>query len=116
MYVCPFDSVNYHKLGEDNIDIGIETSYDGDSSVFLVNVFNINLVSWPIKRVTTMDVKSLLQYEDLYILDESQDTYDHSTLFVEPISKRRKYCFINRKPKISLQPSKKVSQVSLSSI
>ena len=26
-----------------------------------------------------MDGKSLLQYEDLHTLDESQDTYDHLT-------------------------------------
>ena len=116
MYVCPFDLINFSELGKDNIGIGIETSYGGDDSVSLADVCSITLVSWPIKRVTTMDGKSLLQYEDLHTLDESPDTYDHSALCVEPISRKRKYCFINRKPKVSLQPSKKVSQVSLSSV
>ena len=37
-------------------------------------------------------------------------------LFVEPISRKRKHCFINRNPKVSLQRCKKVSQVSLSSV
>ena len=38
MYVCPFDSINFSELGEDNIGIGIETSYGGDDSVSLVDV------------------------------------------------------------------------------
>ena len=50
MYVCPFDSVNFSELGEDNIGIGIETSYGGDDSVSLANVYTITLVSWPIKK------------------------------------------------------------------
>ena len=101
MYVCPFDLVNFSEIDEDNIGIGIETSYGGDDNVSLANVCSITLVSWPIKRVTTLDGKSLLQYEDLHTLDESPDTYDHSALCVEPISRKRKYCFINRKPKVS---------------
>ena len=109
MYVCPFDSINFSELGEDNIGIGIEKSYGGDDSASLADVCSITLVSWPIKRVTTMDGKSMLQYKDLHTLDESPNTYDHSTLFVEPISRKIKNCFINRKPKISLQPSNKVS-------
>ena len=77
--------VNFSELSEDSIGISIDTSYGGDTSVSLVDVSSINLVSWPIKRVKTMDGKSLLQYEDLHSFDESQDTYDHSMLFVEPI-------------------------------
>ena len=65
MYVSPFDSVNFKELGEENIGIGIEASYDGDTSFSLDNVCSITLVSWPIKRVTTMIGKSLLQYQDL---------------------------------------------------
>ena len=60
MYVRPFESLNFSELGEDNIVIGIETSYGGDDSVSLVDVCSITLVSWPIKRVTTMDGNSLL--------------------------------------------------------
>ena len=90
MYVCLYDSVNFNELAVDNIGIGIETSYGGDDSVSLDNFCSITLVSWPIKRVTTMDGKSLLQYEDLHTLDESPDTYDHLTLCVEPISRKIK--------------------------
>ena len=90
MYVCPFDSINFSELGEDNIGIGIETSYGGDDSVPLADVCNITLVSWPIKRVTAMDGKSLLQYEDLHTLGESQETYDHSTLFCGAYFKKTK--------------------------
>ena len=116
MYVCPFDPVNFNELGEDNIGIGLETSYDGDTNVFLDNVCSITLVSWPIKQVTTMDGKLLQQYEDLHALDELQGTYEQSTLLVDPISKKQKYCFVNRKPKVSTRPSKKVNQVSLSAV
>ncbi|MCO5611733.1 hypothetical protein L7F22_065991 [Adiantum nelumboides] len=35
MYVCPFDSVNFGELGEDNIGIGIETSYADEATIFV---------------------------------------------------------------------------------
>ena len=117
MYVYPFDSVNFKELGEDNIGIGIETSYGGEPNLSINDVCSINLVSWPIKRVTTMDGKSLLQYEDLSVTYELHDiSIQQPDFFVEPISKKRKYFFVNRKPKMSIKPSKKVKQVSLTSI
>ncbi|MCO5550484.1 hypothetical protein L7F22_003971, partial [Adiantum nelumboides] len=100
MYVCPFDSVNFGELGEDNIGIGIETSYADEATIFAeASVCSINLVCWPIKRVTTMDGKALLRYEDLHAMHELQDACIESPYLVEPISKKQKYCFVNRKPK-----------------
>ncbi|MCO5578897.1 hypothetical protein L7F22_032746 [Adiantum nelumboides] len=108
MYVCPFDSVNFGELGEDNIGIGIETSYADEATIFAeASVCSINLVCWPIKRVTTMDGKALLRYEDLHAMHELQDTCIESPYLVEPISKKRKYCFVNRKPKMSVKPCQK---------
>ncbi|MCO5602948.1 hypothetical protein L7F22_057089 [Adiantum nelumboides] len=105
MYVCPFDSVNFGELGEDNIGIGIETSYADEAIIFAeASVCSINLVCWPIKRVTAMDGKALLRYEDLHAMHELQDTCIESPYLVVPISKKRKYCFVNRKPKMSVKP------------
>ncbi|MCO5559550.1 hypothetical protein L7F22_013151 [Adiantum nelumboides] len=105
MYVCPFDSVNFGELGEDNIGIGIETSYADEATILAeASVCSINLVCWPIKRVTTMDGKALLRYEDLHAMHELQDTCIESPYLVEPISKKQKYCFVNRKPKMSVKP------------
>ena len=87
MYVYPFDSVNFKELGEDNIGIGIETSYGGEPNLSINDVCSINLVSWPIKRVTTVDGKSLLQYEDLSVTYELHDTSTEMPPFLlEPIS------------------------------
>ena len=60
MYVNPFDLINFDVLGDDNIGIGIETSFDSEVSMSIDDICSVNLISWPIKRVTTMDGKSLL--------------------------------------------------------
>ena len=114
MYVYPFDPINFDVLGDDNIGIGIETSFDSEVSMSVDDICSINLIRWPIKRVTTMDGKSLLQYEELYRTNEIQDMHIEPTILVEPLSKKRKYFFTNRKPKMSINPSKKSKQISVS--
>ena len=116
MYVYPFDSINFDVLGDDNIGIGIETSFDSEVNMSINDICSINLISWPIKRVTMMDGKSLLQYEELHKINELQDMHIERAILVEPLSKKRKYCFTTRKPKISKNPSKRSKQVSLASI
>ena len=63
-----------------------------------------------------MDGKSLLQYEELCRPGELQDICIEQALLLEPISRRRKYSFINRKPKMIVKSLKKVNQVLLSAV
>ncbi len=116
MYVNPFDLINFDVLGDDNIGIGIETSFDSEFSMSVDDICSVNLISWPIKRVTTMDGKSLLQYEELLRTNEIRDMHIEPAFLVQPLSKKRKYCFTNRKPKMSINPSKKSKQISLPSV
>ena len=116
VYVYPFDSINFDVLGDDNIGIGIKTSFDSEFNMSINDICSINVISWPIKRVTMMDGKSLLQYEELHKINELQDMHIERAILVEPLSKKRKYCFTTRKPKISKNPSKRSKQVSLASI
>lgn len=90
MYVCPFDPINFDVLSNDNIGIGVKTSFGGQVRMLLDDICNINLVSWPIKRVTTMDEKSLLQNKKLQKIDDIQETHVKSTFLVKPLSKKMK--------------------------
>ena len=85
MYVYPFDPINFDVLGDDNIGIGIETSFDSEVNMSVDDIFSINLIS---KRVTTMDGKSLLQYEELHRTHEIQDMHIEPAILVEPLSKK----------------------------
>ena len=60
---------------DDNIAIGIKTSFDSELNMSITGICSINLISWPIKRVTMMDEKSLIQYEELHRINELQDMH-----------------------------------------
>ena len=112
MYVYPHDSVNFGVLGDDNIGIGIEGELEGELESSLHDIGTIGLLKWPIKRVTMLDGRTLLQYEDLLNENDVSNMHlDHVSL-VEPLSRKRKYCFHKRKPKTNIVLAKKFKMVS----
>ena len=55
MYVFPYDSVNFELLGDNNVGVGVDGTFDGEASAPMEVVYSIRLVIWPIEQITMLD-------------------------------------------------------------
>ncbi len=107
LLALPYEVINFDLLGEEDVGVVVDKSYNNESAGTCTtdDLDCINLVRWPIKRLTFEDGTPLIHEEstkpstlkDATMVDECDEFIaGHKSIFV----RKRTYCMVNRKPRV----------------